>query len=51
MPVNLQVKLTCVRSASIVVNHLIDIFIQTMNCSALEDHLLVSMNMQDVYCL
>ncbi|XP_069978796.1 centromere protein L isoform X2 [Penaeus vannamei] len=35
-----KVKLTCVRSASIVVNHLIDIFIQAMNCSALEDHLL-----------
>ncbi|XP_063606841.1 centromere protein L-like [Penaeus indicus] len=35
-----KVKLTCVRSASIVVNHLIDIFIQTMNCSALEDHLI-----------
>ncbi|XP_042214570.1 centromere protein L-like [Homarus americanus] len=32
-----KVRLTCVRSASIVLNHLTDIFLQTTNSSALKD--------------
>ncbi|XP_053641695.1 uncharacterized protein [Cherax quadricarinatus] len=32
-----KVKLTCDRSASVLLNHLMDIFIQSTNCSALKD--------------
>nr|XP_045605571.1 uncharacterized protein LOC123762881 isoform X3 [Procambarus clarkii] len=36
-----KVRLTCGRSASVLLNHLINIFIQTTNCYAIEDRLRV----------